>query len=138
MPSSIAMVLNSTPQPPAASTTVFTRWPTSCRWTWPGTNWVKLLAMATIGLSKSASVIPVARQSERAPAMLRPCVEVRLRYPVLCMPPLSPTRRGSSSGLSRAPAEPTPAAMNPAPAAGGAFDVDGASNGTLAYFRSTF
>jgi hypothetical protein len=29
--------------------------------------------------AKSASVIPVARQSERAPAMFRPCVDVRLR-----------------------------------------------------------
>ena len=76
------MVLNSTPHPPEASTTPFTRCPTSCRWTCPGTNWVKLLAMATIGFSKSASVMPVARQSERAPAMLRPCVVVRLRYPL--------------------------------------------------------
>ena len=83
MPSSTAMVLNSTPHPPVASTTVLTRWPTSCRWTCPGTNWVKLLAMAMIGLPKSASVMPVARHRERAPAMLRPCVEVRLRYPVL-------------------------------------------------------
>ena len=31
---------------------------------------------ATIGLVKSASVIPVARQSARAPAILRPAVEV--------------------------------------------------------------
>src|SRR4051794_16246072 len=38
--------------------------------------------MATIGLPKSASVMPVARQRERAPAMLRPWVEVRLRYPL--------------------------------------------------------
>ncbi|MDQ6838158.1 MAG: hypothetical protein M3137_07490 [Actinomycetota bacterium] len=46
------------------------------RWTCPGTNWVKLLAMATIGLSKSSSVIPVARHNARAPAMLRPWVVV--------------------------------------------------------------
>src|SRR5690606_25696605 len=38
-----------------------------------------LLAMATIGLSKSSSVIPVARQSARAPAMFRPWVVVRER-----------------------------------------------------------
>ena len=79
MPSSTAMVLNSTPQPPAASITFFTRCPTSCRCTCPGTNCVKLLAMATIGFSKSASFMPVARHSERAPAMLRPWVDVRLR-----------------------------------------------------------
>jgi hypothetical protein len=47
--------------------------------TCPGTNCVKLLAMAMIGLSKLRSVIPVARQRARAPAMLRPEVEVRLR-----------------------------------------------------------
>lgn len=35
--------------------------------------------MATIGLPKSLSVIPVARQSERAPAALRPWVVVRER-----------------------------------------------------------
>ncbi len=83
MPSSMAIVSNSTPHPPAWSMTFLTRCPTSCRCTCPGTNCVKLLAMATIGLSKSESVMPVARQSERAPAMLRPCVEVRLRYPVM-------------------------------------------------------
>ena len=83
MPSSTAMVLNSTPQPPASSMTFLARCPTSCRCTCPGTNCVKLLAIATIGLSKSVSVIPVARQRARAPAMLRPCVEVRLRYPVM-------------------------------------------------------
>src|SRR5581483_2987929 len=45
-----------------------------------GTNWVKLLAMAMIGLPKSASFMPVARQSPRAPAMLRPWVVVLERY----------------------------------------------------------
>ncbi|BDH58398.1 hypothetical protein MTP03_33370 [Tsukamurella sp. PLM1] len=35
--------------------------------------------MATIGLPKSLSVRPVARQSERAPAALRPTVVVRER-----------------------------------------------------------
>ena len=46
------------------------------RCTWPGTNWVKELAMAMIGFLKSSSFMPVARHSARAPAMLRPCVEV--------------------------------------------------------------
>ena len=41
------------------------------------------MAMAMIGFSKSASVIPVARHSERAPAMFRPWVDVRLRYPLV-------------------------------------------------------
>jgi hypothetical protein len=36
-------------------------------------------AMATIGLPKSESVIPVARHSERAPAALRPTVVTRER-----------------------------------------------------------
>jgi hypothetical protein len=36
--------------------------------------------MAMIGLSKSPSVIPVARHKARAPAMLRPWVVVRERY----------------------------------------------------------
>ena len=35
--------------------------------------------MAMIGLPKSPSPMPVARHSERAPAMLRPWVEVRER-----------------------------------------------------------
>jgi hypothetical protein len=83
MPSSTAMVLNSTPQPPVASMTFLARCPTSCRCTCPGTNWVKLLAIAMMGFSKSASVIPVARHRARAPAMLRPWVEVRLRYPLM-------------------------------------------------------
>ncbi len=81
MPSSTAMVLNSAPKPPAASITFLMRCPTSWRCTWPGTNWVKLLAMAMIGLPKSSSVMPVARHRARAPAMLRPWVVRRLRYP---------------------------------------------------------
>jgi hypothetical protein len=40
---------------------------------------VKLFAIATIGFSKSASFIPVARHNERAPAMFRPAVDVLLR-----------------------------------------------------------
>ena len=79
MPSSTAMVLNSLATPPAFSTSRATIWPRSFRCTWPGTNWVKELTMAMIGLPKSASFIPVARQRPRAPAMLRPWVVVRER-----------------------------------------------------------
>ena len=46
------------------------------RITEPGTNCVKLLTTAMMGFSKSPSFMPVARHSERAPAMLRPAVEV--------------------------------------------------------------
>ena len=80
MPSSTAMVLNSLATPPAASISRATSWPRSFRWTWPGTNWVKELATAIIGLPKSPSFMPVARQRPRAPAMFRPCVVVRERY----------------------------------------------------------
>ena len=52
MPSSTAMVLNSLATPPAASISRATSCPRSLRCTWPGTNWVKELAMAMIGLSK--------------------------------------------------------------------------------------
>ncbi len=79
MPSSTAMVLNSRPTPPASATAPATSWPMSLRWTCPGTNCVKLFAIATMGLPKSASVMPVARHSARAPAMLRPWVVVRER-----------------------------------------------------------
>ncbi len=80
MPSSTAIVLNSLATPPAASISRATSWPRSFRCTWPGTNCVKLLAMAMIGFSKSPSFMPVARHRARAPAMLRPAVEVRERY----------------------------------------------------------
>ena len=80
MPSSTAMVLNSLATPPAAAISPATSWPRSLRWTWPGTNWVKELAIAMIGLPKSPSCMPVARHRLRAPAMLRPCVVVRERY----------------------------------------------------------
>jgi hypothetical protein len=80
MPSSTAMVLNSLAMPPDASTSRATIWPRSLRWTWPGTNWVKLLTMAMMGLPKSLFLTPVARQRPRAPAMLRPWVVVRERY----------------------------------------------------------
>ena len=79
MPSSTAMVLNSFATPPAFSISRATSCPRSFRWTWPGTNWVKELAMAMIGLPKSPSFMPVARHRPRAPAMLRPWVEVRER-----------------------------------------------------------
>ena len=79
MPSSTAMVWNSRATPPAAATASATIPPMSLRWTWPGTNCVYELATATIGLSKSSSVMPVARHSARAPAMFRPWVVVRLR-----------------------------------------------------------
>ena len=72
MPSSTAIVLNSRPTPPAAATESATSAPRLRRCTCPGTNWVKLLAIATIGLPKSESVMPVARQSARAPAIMRP------------------------------------------------------------------
>ncbi len=80
IPSSTAMVLNSFATPPTCSISRATSWPRSLRCTWPGTNWVNELATAMIGLWKSPSVIPVARHRARAPAMLRPAVEVRERY----------------------------------------------------------
>jgi len=80
MPSSTAMVLNSLATPPAASISRATSWPRSFKWTCPGTNWVNELATAMIGLEKSSSFMPVARHSERAPAMLRPAVDVLERY----------------------------------------------------------
>ncbi|CSA63373.1 Uncharacterised protein [Vibrio cholerae] len=80
MPSSTAMVLNSLAMPPAASISRATSWPRSFKCTWPGTNWVKELTTAMIGLPKSSSLTPVARHNARAPAMLRPCVVVAERY----------------------------------------------------------
>jgi len=74
------MVLNSLATPPACSISLATSWPRSFRCTWPGTNCVKEFTTAMIGFSKSPSVIPVARQSARAPAILRPAVDVRERY----------------------------------------------------------
>ena len=76
MPSSTAMVLNSLATPPAASISLATSCPRSLRCTWPGTNWVKELTTAMMGFWKSSSFIPVARHRARAPAMLRPWVEV--------------------------------------------------------------
>ncbi len=79
MPSSTAMVLNSLATPPAASISLATSAPRSRRCTWPGTNCVNEFTTAMIGLPKSPSFIPVARHKARAPAMLRPWVEVRER-----------------------------------------------------------
>ena len=72
IPSSTAMVLNSRPTAPASLMDSETSLPMSRRWTCPGTNCVKEFATAIMGLPKSELVIPVARQSARAPAMLRP------------------------------------------------------------------
>ena len=77
IPSSTAIVLNSRGIAPAALTAAATTWPTWRRWTWPGTNSVKLLATAMIGLPRSSRATPVARSSARAPAMFRPWVTVR-------------------------------------------------------------
>src|SRR3954468_24528624 len=99
MPSSTAMVLNSLATPPDRATASATMIPRLRRWTWPGTNCVKLLAMATIGLPKSESVMPVARQRARAPAMLRPEVEVLDRSSGI---PASLPRSASWDGLTQA------------------------------------
>src|SRR5690349_15305527 len=77
IPSSTAIVLNSRGTAPAALTAAATTWPTWRRCTWPGTNSVKLLATAMIGLPRSSRATPVARSSARAPAMFRPWVTVR-------------------------------------------------------------
>src|SRR3954452_1447522 len=77
IPSSTAIVLNSSGTPPALCTAALTTSPTGFRWVWPGTNCVYELATATIGLPKSSRATPAARRSARAPAMLRPCVTVR-------------------------------------------------------------
>ena len=86
MPSSMAMVLNSLAIAPAFSISRATSWPMLCRWTWPGTNWVKELATAMMGLPKSVSITPVARHNARAPAILRPWVEVLERYSGIFIP----------------------------------------------------
>ena len=54
MPSSTAIVLNSRGTPPAAWIASETIRPTGWRWVWPGTNSVKELATAMIGLPKSS------------------------------------------------------------------------------------
>ncbi len=116
MPSSTAIVSNSFATPPAASISRATTWPRSFRWTWPGTNWVKELTTATIGLPKSPSFMPVARHRPRAPAMLRPWVVVRERRAGMFEPPqdsdvilsLAPVRdqgRPESASAGRQPQE---------------------------------
>jgi hypothetical protein len=79
MPSSTAIVLNSRGTAPAARTAPAMTWPTSRRCTCPGTNSVKLLATAMIGLPMSDPATPVARSRARAPAMFLPWVTVRDR-----------------------------------------------------------
>ena len=56
--------------------------------------------MATIGLPKSPSVMPVARQSERAPAALRPWVVTRERRAGIYSSPMleAPAGRGGELG----------------------------------------
>ena len=76
MPSSMAIVLNSRPMPPAVAMASLTSLPMLRRCTCPGTNWVNEFATATMGLPKSSGWTPVARQRARAPAMLRPWVLV--------------------------------------------------------------
>src|SRR5436305_2021515 len=71
MPSSTAMVLNSRATPPAAWIASDTMRPTGCRWVWPGTNSVKLLATATIGLPKSSRATPAARLRRRREQLSR-------------------------------------------------------------------
>src|SRR5699024_7863557 len=101
MPSSTAMVLNSLPMPPTFSTSSRTSWPMSLRWTCPGTNCVNELAMAMIGLPKSPSCMPVARHKARAPAMLRPWVDVRERSGRLIWAILLLRPRGSGRARSQ-------------------------------------
>src|SRR5690606_26857116 len=86
MPASTAMVLNSLATPPACSISRATSWPRSFRCTCPGTNWVKELAMAMMGLLKSSLSMPVARHNARAPAMFLPLVEVCDRYVAMVFP----------------------------------------------------
>ena len=101
IPSSTAIVLNSRGTAPAALTASETTWPTSRRCTWPGTNSVKLLATATIGLPMSSPATPLARISARAPTMFLPWVTVRDRSggmtcsPQGCFDPSAYRRRGS-------------------------------------------
>ena len=79
IPSSTAIVLNSRATAPALWIASETMRPTGARWVWPGTNSVKELATAMIGLPMSWLATPDARMSARAPAMLRPWVTVRER-----------------------------------------------------------
>ena len=97
MPSSTAIVLNSLATPPTRSISRATSCPRSFRCTWPGTNWVKELAMATMGLWKSSSFMPVARHRARAPAILRPAVEVFERYSGMCLQGSVPAGNGAIS-----------------------------------------
>src|SRR6516165_2082187 len=102
IPSSTAIVLNSRGIAPAARTASATTLPTSARCTWPGTNSVKLLATAMIGLPRSSLATPVARSRARAPAMLLPCVTVRDLNPGMPKLP-SPDVSAGLRGTTRAP-----------------------------------
>src|SRR5690606_32017431 len=79
MPSSTAIVWNSRATAPAAATCSATRSPRFFRCTCPGTNCVYELAIATIGLPRSLSATPVARNSARAAALFRPASAVAER-----------------------------------------------------------
>ena len=96
MPSSTAIVLNSRGTAPAARMASATTRPTSPRCTCPGTNSVKLLATAMIGLPMSSLATPVARSRARAPAMFLPCVTVRDRSGGI---PISPRTSGRATSL---------------------------------------
>ena len=75
--------------------------PRSLRCTWPGTNWVYELAIATIGLPKSSSPMPVARHSARVPAALRPWVVTRDRRAGVITPLPHRNRRQPDRAASR-------------------------------------
>src|SRR5580700_10991673 len=106
MPSSTAIVLNSRGIAPAARIASATTWPTSRRWTCPGTNSVKLFATAMMGLPMSSLATPVARSRARAPAMFLPCVTVRDRSGGIW---ISPSNQERSDGNP----QPTGAARHP-------------------------
>ena len=78
MPSSMAMVSNSAAKQPSFSISSLIICPASCRWVWPGTNWVKELAMAMIGLPNCSRFIPSAIQRALAPDILLPSIVLLL------------------------------------------------------------
>src|ERR1019366_1193797 len=115
IPSSTAMVLNSRGTAPAACTASATTCPTSRRCTWPGTNSVKLLATATIGLPISSRATPLARMSARAPAMFLPCVTVRDRSGGMCPAPLKGVEPSAYRRSGTARRVPRPRGPGPPP-----------------------
>ena len=78
IPSSMAMVLNSAAKHPRSSIKVFTYCPISCRWVWPGTNWVNELTMPMTGIPNCSSFIPLALHKLLAPAIRRPVIVTAL------------------------------------------------------------